>query len=201
MACVVGVATTACVRTWDSTGTAQGTGDASVSAGTATGAAASAPAGGITLRATPDHGGAPLQVAFSTTIPAGVGTGCEAYEYDFGNGDRQDYYTPCADVVPSIAPGSAGTPFVPPTAPPRAAPDASSMTYTYARPGTYRAQFFLRTKPADTIVGDIESCNSNRNVVAPSRSNRLKPERTSTLARAPGPWHHRLTGSRPDTRG
>lgn len=103
----------------------------------------------MTLSATPDTGTAPLMVTFQVTIPAGIGTGCEASVYASGDGPTTEGYLPCGYVVPSIAPGVLVPSFVPPTPPPRSQTMTFKFAHTYTRPGTYTAQYGLRDRDRD----------------------------------------------------
>ncbi len=148
----LGMVTTACVAPWSASKSNGATRDTSLKADISTITTAPPINTPILLQATPTQGTVPLQVEFSASIPVGVGTGCEAFYYELGNGEHAEFYTPCAYVVPSPSEGLSGTPFIPPTDVPRAATEISTHKYTYLVPGIYAAQFFLRMKPSDAIV-------------------------------------------------
>lgn len=113
---------------------------------------ATAPVDRITLTASPSSGQAPLTVEFLEMFPAGIGTGCEAVLYTFGDGEIADLYTPCVSIIPSPVPNTTPPPFVPPTDPPRARAALSRYSHTYARPGIYMASFVLREKPSNAVT-------------------------------------------------
>lgn len=101
----------------------------------------------IILTASPDNGAGPLSVTFTVTIPAGVGTICEAWVFNFGDGQGLELYTPCGFPVPATIRGTMPAPFATPTRSPRTVTATTTQLYTYKQTGTYMAQFAVHERP------------------------------------------------------